>query len=94
MKRTRHSSIDFDRFFNQMMHVKRLCDLLTVNFVYLYLKENINRRTLLNHDWVEIFEKHIRKYEIGSSRWMIFNGLDSKWMIFYVSMGEIYIRWV
>ena len=76
------------------MHVKRLCDLVTVNFVYLYLKENINRLTLLNHDWVEIFEKYIRKYAICSSPWVIFNGVESKLMIFHVRMGEIYILWV
>ena len=36
----------YHRFFNQIMHVNRLCDLVIVNFVFLYFKENINRLTV------------------------------------------------
>ena len=39
-----HVLISF--FFNHIMHVKRVCDLVTVNFVYLYFKNSVNWLTV------------------------------------------------
>ena len=77
------------------MHVKRFS--LTGYYCQLCLPvfEGQYQSTNSIEPWLGgIFDKHIRKYEICSSRWVIFNGLDSKWKIFHVWMGEIFTRWV
>ena len=80
----------FHRFFNQIMHVNRLCDLVTVNFVYLYFTENINRLTVWPMTGWNFWERYRKIWNLLFS----LGDFQRIWIKIDDWMGEIFTLWV